>query len=396
MKVKILPSTLERVVKDASTALTSLSGKDDKDFYKCIYIEAKDNGTLLATSQNSTYRMTVQGDAIEVAEPGSALVDGEKLCKLCANMPKYTVTLSDACKGGLRLKSGGNQSTLVCYPTGDGISWCVKDVCGQGEDWAQIMVNEAEIEEALRSIRYARGSEIANYSLTGVQIVAKQNGMLFATCMDGLRLATRRVECSASRDLDIVIPGDVINAVCTLTSKSASSMRLMTNGSILSASTEKGWLNTVLHKAQWPDWKQFFPKANEIIANIRVETKQIKKAVERAKILCQDTKKIAITIEDQSICLDSKGPLGEYTERIQADVQHLAGYGKDADENGGLEVLLNVKYLLQALSSCAGAQEVEFSVASRLKPIVLSPIGSYKAKHLIMPIVAQSHQENAS
>lgn len=369
MKFTIRNDVFSEAVKAAGGAL---SAREEIDVFHFLHIRADEDGKVRITGQNGTYLSEREVEAEDVEESGEALVEGSKLRKMAAMLPAAKVSVS-ARKESARIRCGGSQSTLLCREEADPLRH--SDV----EEGTEISVDGDAFADALRRMRYARETGNAALWMTGAQVIAGKNGMLFVTCTDGFRLGTCRLSCNAEADVTIVIPGDAVEAVCGLCEGENTRMLLRTDGKRLMCRTGKGKVSTLLLAGEWPDWKRFFPLPNQIALRVRTDAACLKKAAERAEVIGGSSKLVKVRFCENTISITSKSAAGDYEENMEAEFERGNGNA------GEMETALNVKYLLQALSSIGGG-ETDIELTGPLAPIVFSPREAKQEKHLILPV----------
>lgn len=367
MKFTISHNAFSEAIKAVGNALNA---REANEIFRFVRIDADADGKVHVMAQNSTYLVNRVIEAKEVAEEGTALVEGSKLCRLVSMLPKEEVKVSTS-NHGLRLKAGGSQSTLLCRDESDIVRH------PNVSPGSEIQADGGAFCDAIRRMRYARGTGSAALWMTGEQIIAHPSGMLFATCMDGFRLGTCRIPCTVQEETTIIIPGEAIEAICELTEENDTELEIYTDGKRMICLTGKGSVNTVLLAGQWPEWKKFFPLSNQIKFRVQTDGSALRKAAERAEVLCGATKLVRLVLGDDTLSITSRGAEGSFEEAVPASIER-----QDESE---LEIALNVKYLLQALSS-VGSGEIRLEMTGPISPMVIAPMDEKQEKHLILPV----------
>jgi DNA polymerase-3 subunit beta len=228
--------------------------------------------------------------------------------------------------------------------------------------------------KGLAQVVFAASGDETRPVLTGV-FLQTNAGHLFAAATDSYRLAERKL-IKTSQKISLLVPATALQELLRILPEQTEGVEVYADSQQVLFKADDIELVTRLIDATYPDYKKLIPSKfsttarvdrDEFIAIAKVSSLFARETAGSITINADpDTKKISIT----SIATQ----LGENTSNAPAKVE------------GGGEVTLNSRYLLDALNALSGAKEVTFSFNGKLEPCVLTSSEQPDHTYLIMPL----------
>lgn len=246
-----------------------------------------------------------------------------------------------------------------------------------------ITIDGAELKEALNHVLFGASKEEGRPALTGVLFDMHPTEGLHLVTADGYRLATRKVKTdSPMPEQQFIVPVKALAELYRLIADDESVEIMLTNRDLMIFSMPSVTVITQLIEGKFPDWRQFV-SAVRPSTTITVYTDDLKRACKRAEIFARD--------EENRIKLVVSAPKANDPDRIVSVRGKSSERGdNEADLNAvtvdgdGLEMSLNVKYLIEPLNAIR--EELVTFQLSKASVSLLHPSERSDVSFFIMPM----------
>ncbi|MBD2186504.1 DNA polymerase III subunit beta [Aerosakkonema funiforme] len=249
----------------------------------------------------------------------------------------------------------------------------------------------------LHGTLFATSADETKQILTGVHLTLIKDGLEFAAT-DGHRLAMVETfhqqpeneddeeedDNISETDLNVTVPARALREVERILGmrqgqnpdQPVPSVGLSFDGSQVVFEWGDQRLTTRLLEGQFPTYRQLLPKA--FIRNFTLDRKQFLSAIERISVFADQKNNIV------------KANLDNDSQKLTLSVEAKdVGSGQEsiAIELSGesIDIAFNVKYLMESLKNL-NTPQVQVELNQALSPVVIKPLGGWKATHLIMPV----------
>ncbi|MDK4704300.1 DNA polymerase III subunit beta [Rhizobium sp. CNPSo 4062] len=244
---------------------------------------------------------------------------GEDLMKIVKGLPETAEIefAPGAYNGQVLIRSGKSRFTLLSLPSGDFPSIADKV---KGDTFP---ISMSVLADACNRVLYAVGvTDAARIFLQGICLKPYMSGAKIAVAgCDGHNLAVVRIGTNEPVNFPtVIIPVQMINAMCKLVGKSKSTAIFTISESLIRLECDGLTIISKLIDAQYPEYERLIPSANEkeVIAPVA----NLSAAVDRVCIVANDVAKdvVKLTLDGGSIKLQLATLEGEEAyEEIAAD-----------------------------------------------------------------------------
>jgi len=364
MKVSILQ---ENLVKAVTRTNRVVSSRPTLPVLSNILIKATKQGIIVTASSLETTEAVFVGAKVE--KEGGICVAAKIFSELVSSLPQDTVTLEEK-EGALRLVCGGVRATIPGLPAVE------FPPSGEAPGKKETTIEKEELVSFLSLVLFAASSDEGRPLLTGIKVVQKEEGALFAAT-DGYRLSVCRSRVVLPKDTDVVVPARALGEVLRVCQEEKEEKQ------VFLSDAENGQLvvrigdTTVATRridGEYPGFEKIIPTKHATRATLDVE--QLTKAVKSASIFARDSANIIrLHIIKNTLVVSANTPqIGENTIEIDAKVE-----GEEGD------IAFNSRFLLELLANFPG-EEVVFEMTGALNPGAFRSPKDPSFLHIIMPV----------
>lgn len=339
--------------------------------------------TLAATNLDTSITCDI---GAKVETPGAACIPAKLLADVIGSLPNDRVTL-ELRQQSLRITCAGSETTIKGLDVDD---WPTLPT-GRTQG---IQLPEGLIGEIAQRVAVAAATEATRPVLTGVRL-AFEKGWLYATAVDGLRLAqlTAGLEAHVDDVFTVIAPARSIAAASKALKDTEGPVALgvshlgggALDGDAAHLSLAAGGVTVTLRllDGQFPDFARVLPKAH--VSRIVVDAAELRRAVSLAEPFA------AASAGTVKLCAEADSDLMPGRVVISANAAEV-GDSKvviDAMVDGpGSPTAANVKFLADALG-CIGTPQIAIELTDEKGPAVFKPVGADGYFHLVMPLIVR-------
>ena len=353
------------ILNDAVTpAMSAVSGKNTHKEIEGIRITANADGTCVLNSFDleKGITCTVRGD---VEQPGSFIINGQKLSQIIRNMPENIRIEVDKKNNQAKLTSGKSEFTISALPGED-----FPNTPALEGDWS-FKIPQCELRDAITKTLYAVASNEPRPALNGMLFRVRNQSIVLAAT-DSFRLAVCEKEMPLQNengdsplDLSMVVPGKTVTELLKMLSDTNAPVTIMATRKHIIFSL--GWLTffSRLIDAEFVDYEKFMPKNPCVF--VSVKTAELRSSLERASLVTED-----------HIAGQAKSYVKFLFEGDILKVSAVSMSGTSYDEipvskeGADLHIGFSCRYLLDALRTC-DTEYIRIAMVSQLVSIVITP-----------------------
>lgn len=237
-----------------------------------------------------------------------------------------------------------------------------------------VKFNQSEMKNMIKQTVFATASEPINPTLAG-ELFEVNSDYVNMVAIDGYRLAVRKskVEEDVEKPINAIIPGATLNHLNSL---------LLDDGDFFIGIDDKNIIfkleNTRivarLIDGNFTKYENLLPK--EYITKIKVETRKLQNAIERAALLFISGKNnmIKISINDSLMAITSNNENGNAYEELEIDF-----------EGESLEIAFNSRYFLDGIKNI-DSEKISIEFGGSVNPCVIKPIDGAEYIYLLLPV----------
>jgi DNA polymerase-3 subunit beta len=232
-------------------------------------------------------------------------------------------------------------------------------------------VEAHEFKKALQQVVFAASSDDARPVLTGVYFYS-DNGNVIAAATDSYRLAEKKLGKS-KQQINFLVPASAASDLLRIISDSDKDVAVTHDEQQVLFQVGDVTMVARLIEGHYPDYKKLIPTKFSTTAKLS-RSDFINIAKVSSLFARESAGSITIKTEAGSVSINSiASQVGENTASADATV------------DGGGEVTLNSRYLLDALNAFS-SEEVEFCFNGKLEPCIIQSKEEPGYTHLIMPL----------
>ncbi|MFV9506511.1 MAG: DNA polymerase III subunit beta [Oscillochloridaceae bacterium umkhey_bin13] len=374
MKLTCLQEHLKRGLATVSHAVAS---KSPLPVLSNVLL-ASDGGRLKLAATNLDVGITHWIGA-QILEEGAITVPAKLLSDVIGSLPNDTVTLTlDARTQTVKIECGRFTNNIRGieaeeFPT-------IQTITGQ----PLLMALPPDVlREAIDQVVFAAASEDARPTLTGV-LMRMHDSRLFIAASDGFRLAARTLNLPepVAQPGEIIVPAKALAELSRIAAETQGSVSitLSPNGNQVLFHTETTELLSRLIDGPFPDVQRIIPQ--QYLTRSVLETNEFAKAIKLASFFANANQNVVrLRLEPGN----ETGPGKLVISANAAEVGDNTGELDGMITGEGGQIVLNVKYLTDLLSSLKGGQ-IALETQGPQNPGVFKPVGQDGYVHIIMPI----------
>jgi DNA polymerase-3 subunit beta len=343
----------------------AISSKPAMQILQGIYIKA-DTEKGMVTCIGTDLEMEIENEfSASIVESGSIVIDSKMFGEIIRKLPDADVTIETedtkviiTCLFSRFELMGTNPAG---YPN-------MPEIAAENNT---LEIESKIIKDMIRQTSFAISVDDKRLVLTGT-LIECTDGYIKVVAIDGYRMALRqsKTDCGSFK---AIIQGKCVNEVAKIldgTSKVHISMDF--NQIIFQWDTVK--VVSRLITGEYINYSNVIPK--ETPTKIKVKTKELLQAIDRAALMAGDDKKrpVKLNIKDDAIVITSDSSTGKTREQVKCE-----------QTGAGLEIGFNPRYLMDALKAIDD-DETELRLSSSIGPAVFMPVERDGYVYMCLPV----------
>lgn len=363
MKVQITQSNLNKAMSLLSRVASS---RTPLPILSNVLIKASKNNLELSAT-NLEVAISHNANS-KVDEEGAVTVPARLLHDFVAQLPK-DLTIDLVFDQTKLYISAGSYSSHIQGASAD--DFPALPAVGKG---VSVKLNPQALKNALDKTMLAASSDETRPILGGVYFHTVE-GVLFVAATDGYRLAEAEVT-KVSGDVSAVVPSSTLQDVLRmLQDDQTEEVMIQFDDAQFGVSVEGTTLVSRLVEGQYPEYKQLIPASSDIEATLNRQ-----ELLTAAKLAALFARESGGSITLKASDTDKKLTVSSVASQIGDNSSSI-----DSEVTGSGEVVLNVRYLTDALN-CFDGDSVNFRFSGAISPCVLSSEQQPGYQHIVMPL----------
>lgn len=349
----------------AFTVVKACATKTVTPVLECIRIEAK-NDVLTLTAYDGEISIEKKINA-EVLDEGEICVNGKFFSDFVGKISLSEVVI-DSDDKGITIEYGDNQTYMQTLPAGDFPVIKEKDI---SED-QYFEIRESALKELISKVVFCCATDDSRPILKGCLLEAKE-GKLYATALDGFRMACSYAEITDGKDMRIVCPARTLVEISRMLD-SDGLLKIYADKNKLSVAVKDTIITSRLYVGEFVRKENIFPVQFTTVVKVRREA--ITQSIERAAVLTRGDKNnlVLFDIRPGKITINANSDMGKVEETVSAEVS-----GKE------LKIAMNGKYLTEAVKALE-EDEVVISFNTPVSPFTIENETDKQYQYLVLPV----------
>ncbi|MDR2867249.1 MAG: DNA polymerase III subunit beta [Acholeplasmatales bacterium] len=358
----------------ASKALPSNTNVVVNRSLVCIKIQAKNNTlTLIANSSEIAILTVVKDDSLLIKEENTIVAPGKSLIEMIRKIDDILVELL-LLENQLLIKSHNLEYKLNLFNVEDYPEVEFLEVGNK------IIFNASVIKNSSKEVGFSAATIDKRPLYQGINF-KYNNGILVNSATDGFRLSTKNTPLNlAVASLDFTIPSKSIDELARLLDYYNEDIEVFVDRNSVLFKFQNTMFRTRLLEGVFPDIAKIIP------TNFNFELyflrEDILRAIDRVSITSTKDNGSRLNQVDFKVRLDKVVELSAINEAGSSKQEVIPSREIVAKQ---IEMLLNLKYLSDALRSLAG-QEIVVCFVDVRRPIVIKDVNNDDLLHIIIPL----------
>lgn len=371
MKLKIkrleLLAALNKVSKavNPKTPLLALSGikftlSDDE-----LELIGSDSDLSIKTSIPKTKN---EQAIMEIEEIGSVVINEKIICEIIRKIDSEMVEIS-IMDNIAKIKSDKSIFTVNCIPAIDYPPISFNDIpYGQS-----FRIDALELKNMFDQTLFATSDKETRPILTGLNFKCVGD-VLEVVATDTYRLTKKIIKISDELEFNVTVPRNALENVNKIV-ELGNEVKINVSDKKISFDLGDCMINTRVISGTFPDTSRLIP--NEFTQTLKISTKELVGAVDRASILLTEKNNvIKLNMDTEEVFVSSK------TMEVGYVVEKLNDYSYEGEK---LTISFSAKYLLDAIRALS-SDEIILQFTGDMKPIIIKSESNPGLTELILPV----------
>ncbi len=362
MKVIAQTAALQEALGVAGSIVAT---RTPKPVLQCVKLVAEDNLlTLLATDLEVGCRYQV--GAVQVAEPGEALVPADRLMGIVRESNEDSLEIETE-KEACHIRGSGSKFRVLGYDPGE------FPAVAEFTDEPDFQVQTEALSRMITRTSFATAKAHSHYAISGVLWEAEGKKLqLVAT--DGHRLALTKGQLSkaAGKAISAIVPSKLMGLIGRVAGDGEENLDVRVHENQILIRTSRAVLVSTLVQGNFPKYNDVIPSESSIKAT--TATGQIEHRIRQAALLTnEESRGVRLSFQADQITLSSRAP-----EAGEAEVTCPATLDGDP-----IEIAFNPAFLLDALKVIE-FDEITIELNAGSKPAVVRAGSDFL--YVLMPV----------
>lgn len=343
----------------------AVSGKSTLPALEGILIKASGSSLFLAGYDlDMGITTTIEAD---VKEPGEIVLTAKLFGDIVRRLPDDSISIETDEKFNTTIRSGLSEFTII------GISAIEYPEIPSVTDGIGLTVSQNILKSMIRQTLYAVAQTDNRPVHTGT-LFEIENDVLRLVSVDGSRLAMRCESIKSSENLHFVVPGKTLGEVLKLLSDEDKPICLAVGRRHIVLEIGGYAVISRLLDGEFLPYRKAIPQ--QVSTTIRVKTRDMINAVERASLVINDKIKSPLLCEfkENRIKVSCTTPMGSAFDVIDAGI-----------EGNEEEMGFNSRFLLEALKNTE-TDEIRIELSGSLSPMKILPSTGESFLFLVLPV----------
>ncbi len=361
MKIKVDKSEFEKAIAPIMGAVSGRNNTIPAVEGILLTTHGDTEVTLTSFDIEKGYRITISA---KVVEPGSYIINGNRLKNIVNAMPNGELTVHIDTKMTVKISGGKSEFELSAM---DGADF---PTLPEFKSDLKFTVNQGTLLDMINRTKFAIAKSDERKALSGAFFEFKENELKIVAC-DGNRLAVREQKCEVTSvtdrkpEISFILPGKTIEEVTKILKKDEENVTItITRRNCVFECCGLLFFSRLI-EGNYLEYNKFIPQNSKYV--VEVDTNEFLESLYRAFLVTEDR---ALGQTKSFVkCNFSEGML---------NISSVSVNGRVFDEitiegmNGELEIGFSCKYLIDALSVC-GTEKVICELNTPYTCMVIKP-----------------------
>ena len=352
----------------------AVSSKNTLPILGGILIKAENNVlTFRATDLEIAVECSIP---VEVIEPGIRVIPGRYFSEMVKKLPSGPINIKSNSGLGIEIKYEQSELSINGFDPDEFPSF------PELQDDFSGSIDQDLFKAMIKQVSVAASNDETRPVFTGI-LMEIFNNEVTMVATDTHRLALRQGAWKGAPFKDkvsMIIPSRTMVEVARIIGDQPEPLLIMAGSNQVYFRMGEITIISRLIDGQYPVYRQVIPDISKFKTKIRVRSKKLLEAVERAALLARDEIKeksnlIKIKAENEILSINSNSPeIGKIYEEVPIFLDGEA-----------IEIVFNSRYLIDALK-VVDAEEIYIQLTGALSPGIITGVDHEEYLYLILPV----------
>lgn len=372
----------DEFVRDLSSADSIINVKSPLAVLLNVYMEAREDGTIVLLSFNGDQGVKVESDGV-VEKAGKITLLSKKLLEVVRKIPGERVVIESVVEK-TSVDIVENSTRIVVHPEGrktpefhlNGVSADAYPVFNEFDWKSYIKIPQSTLEEQVKATEFSVSQDIMKPAFTGTYIQEIVDGSLSFVASDGksLSVITRSYEEKhGDVETDIIVPQRIFKTILNSFNKGDVLFSVLNDQVYFKSGNVYVFANLI--DGVFPkNYKNIIPTEKQSV--FEVQANEFLSALSTVSIMTDsDSNKVSLELKGSTLTLSAHHSVyGLATEEIEV-------------EYSGEDISVSVNYKsLSSFLKFVSSKEIEMVINSKTSPLLLKAVGDDDYLYLTMPI----------
>lgn len=354
------------ILSDAAfTVSKACATKTSAPILECMKIKAE-NDVLTLTAYDGEISIERKVKA-EVLEEGEVCVNGKFFADFIGKISLDEVeVVSD--EKGVMIRYGESETYMQTLPAGD---FPIVTTAMIDED-KYFEIKEADLKELISCVVFCCATDESRPILKGC-LLECIDGTLYATALDGFRMACSYQSASAGMQMKIVCPARTLVEISRML-EGDEMLKVYADKNRLMVAVKDTVITSRLYTGEFVKKENIYPV--DFTTKVLVKKSDLVQSIERAAVLTRGDKNNLVTfdIKNGKINVTAHSDIGKVEEQLLVQTE-----GKE------LKIAMNGKYLLDAVKALE-EDEILLSFNTAISPFTVENKVDKRSQYLVLPV----------
>ncbi len=332
---------------------------------ECIKMKAE-NDKLILTAYDGEISIEKKISA-EIMEEGEVCVNGRFFADFMGKISYNEVVISSK-DNGILVKYGDSETNIQTLPADDFPTFSADAVSKE----KYFELKQCDLKELVSKVTFCCATDESRPILKGCLLEAKE-GKLYATALDGLRMASGYVQTTDGGDMKIVCPARTLTEISRML-EGDELLKIYADKNRLSVSVNDTVITSRLYAGEFVKKENIYPVA--FASTAHVQKSELMHSIERAGVLTRGDKNnlVIFDIKSGKIVINANSDMGKIEETVSTELE-----GKE------LKIAMNGKFLLDAVKALT-EENIVLSFNMPNSPFTIENAEDKRFQYLVMPM----------
>ncbi len=332
---------------------------------ECIKIKAE-NDKLILTAYDGEISIE-KTIAADVMDEGEVCVNGRFFADFMGKISYHEVIVATG-DSGIVVKYGDSETNIQTLSADD--FPVINGNPISKENYFEIKQND--LKELVSKVTFCCATDESRPILKGCLLEAKE-GKLYATALDGLRMASGYADTVGGGNMKIVCPARTLTEIARMLDGDEP-LKIYADKNRLMVSVDTTVITSRLYAGEFVRKENIYPADFSCV--VRLQKSELTHSIERAGVLTRGDKNnlVVFDIKHGKIVINANSDMGKIEETVNADLE-----GKE------LKIAMNGKFLLDAVKALT-EENIVLSFNMPSSPFTIENEEDKRFQYLVMPM----------